>query len=186
MNELLTIEDIAFLKKLANELAIQDTACTAKPVYYSILEKKIAVGIDENYAEGMCLGGSEGETFLEKEEAIEYVIENHFDEEDDDAEKIEELRGCEDLEEIYNFCDDHGIEMHYTGYNIEETYKEMFLTKAALKEHIRLNHYHYKEPVSFCHHAWRNPELEKLLTIIEKFADAKIEEINDEQNRSNG
>ena len=174
MNEVLTAEDLAFLKSLANQLATQDTACTAKPVYYSILEKNMSVGIDENYADGMCLGGSEGETFLEVEGAIDYVIENHLDEEDD-AEGIIRLKECEDLESIYNFCEEIDIEMHFTGYRMEDSHKEMFLTKAALKEHVRLNHYHYKEPVSYCHHAWRNPELEKLFAIVGKFKDKEVQ-----------
>lgn len=198
MSDILTAEDVAFLKELAHEILTQDTACTATPVYYSILEKSKDVGIDPNYADGMLLGCEDHEwTEDEVDEAIRAIIEWHFDgveeddgiieqdidpdEEDDDSdkktdkEKVEELRACTTLEEVYSFCEENGIDdMHYTGYRDTETHKGMFLTKKALKKHVELNHYHYKKPVSYCHHGWRNPELEKLLDIVKKFADKEV------------
>lgn len=169
MNNLLTEEDILFLQDLANELRTQDTACTAKPVYYSIMQEDKEYGIDQEYADGMCVIGDEGETFTEANELIDWLIENYSGAE----EQQDELRIIDDLEEIYDYCNDNKIvdSLTYTGYRDIEKHDEMFLTRRALKKHIEQNYYHYKEnPVSYAHHAWRNPELEKLLKIVDKFS----------------
>ena len=169
MINLLTEEDILFLKELANELKTQDTACTAKPVYYSIMQEDKEYGIDQGYADGMCVIGDEGEVFTEANELVEWVFECYSPTE----QQQEELRNFTDIEEIYDYCNDNNIvdSLTYTGYRDIEKHDEMFLTKKALKKHVELNYYHYKKnPVSYAHHAWRNPELEHLLKIVEKFA----------------
>ena len=166
MNDILTKEDIEFLQNLAHELKTQDTACTAKPVYYSIFQKDKEYGIDQDYADGMCVGGDEGETFLDEGELIQWIM-DCYTVSDDQKLDLEDL----DLEEIVDYCKDNKIcELTYTGYRNIEKHDGIFITNKALKEHVAKNYYHYKEnPVSYAHHAWRNPEFERLLEIVEKF-----------------
>ena len=47
----------------------------------------------------------------------------------------------------------------------EQRYQNTFFTAKACDEHIRLNHYHYKSPVCYLNHAWRNPEMD----LVSKF-----------------
>ena len=46
MQNILTKDDIKFLKELAIELKTQDRQYTAKPVFYQIAEQKKIIGID--------------------------------------------------------------------------------------------------------------------------------------------
>jgi hypothetical protein len=173
MENVLTAEDIEFLKNLAHELKTQDTACTRKPVYYSICQQDKEYCIDQDYADGMCVGGDEGEIFTDSGELIEWIMENYSEEIDDSIE--EQLREKPDLEEICEYCNEIDLcKLTYMGYRNTEKHDGMFLTRKALKEHVAQNYYHYKaNPVSYAHHAWRNPEFERLLEIVEKFSDEK-------------
>ncbi len=173
----LTKEDIEFLTKLAHELKTQDTACTRNPVYYTILQKDKEYGIDLNYADGMVAVGDEGEPFECKDDLMEWLLDN-YELNNSQQEDIGELQ---DLEEICDFCKINDIcDLTYTGYRNIEKEDGVFLTKKALKDHVKKNHYHYKaNPVSYAHHAWRNPEFERLLGIVEKFATADTEAANE-------
>ena len=44
----------------------------------------------------------------------------------------------------------------------------MFLTLRECKEHIKANHYHYKDPISYAMTAWRSPQVEKLWKILQE------------------
>lgn len=96
---------------------------------------------------------------------------------DFDERETAELKEAKTLEYIAQWCayrDD--IRCIFTGYRDTETFRGFFLTKAALKRHVEANHYHYNHPVSCARAAgWRNPELERLLNIVEKFA--TVEEV---------
>ena len=175
--EALTAEDLAFLTALANELKTQDTAHTRKPVIYQIVERAREVGVEEDYADGPTIGiGDDGAGFYDDDVAgaREYLM-NLWE---FDAREAAELKKAKTLEDIAQFCADRDdIRYVYTGYRDTETFKGFFLTKAALKRHIESNKHHYSNPVSYAQAAgWRNPELERLLTIIEKFA--TVEEVS--------
>lgn len=75
------------------------------------------------------------------------------------------------LDDLAAFCDTHDVNYRFIGYRDTETFQGFFLTLRALKQHVAHNDYHYHHPVSYAHAAgWRNPELERLLAIVEKFA----------------
>lgn len=42
----------------------------------------------------------------------------------------------------------------------EHEYSNCFFTAKACKEHIKSNRYHYRAPVDYLNHAWRNPEMD--------------------------
>lgn len=166
----LTVDDLAFLTNLANELKTQDRAYTAKPVIYQIMEAKKEVCIDLAYADGPALAlGDDATAFYDEdvEGARAWLLDGF----DWTAETLDDIRNATSLRELADFCEEHDINYHYTGFRDIETFTGFFLTKAALQRHVEANAYHYTNPVSYAQYAgFRNPELERLLTIIEKFA----------------
>lgn len=165
-SEVLSSDDIAFLVALANELKTQDRGGTAKPVIYQIQEHKKEWGYEEDWADGMDLFiGEQGEFFDDDVAgAKQFLVENY-------AVDGAMLANAETLKDVADICADRDIPATYTGYLDAETYKGFFLTQAALKQHIASNGHHYKNPVSCAQFGgFRNPELERLLAIVEKFA----------------
>lgn len=172
MNNILTNEDIQFLKELANELKTQDRLCTGKPVIYQIREEEMITGIDLDYTDNHCLIDTyDGcEIYKSVEEAKEY-FNDYYEHDKDYKEFLIDVNNAESLSEIYDVLESHDFECwYYTGYDKRHKYSNFFLTKKALDTHVKQNHYHYKNPDYFINHAWRNPELQRLLEIVEKFA----------------
>lgn len=174
--ETLTAEDIAFLTRLANELETQDTAFTRKPIIYQIMEEKKDVGIDSEYADGVVLSiGDDGEEFFDDD--VEIARSSLLTEWEFEGEEKVWLYEAKTLEDLAKFCEDVGIRNQYGHYRNTVTFSGFFLTKSALQRHVGENQHHYKNPFSFAQAAgWRNPELERLLDIVEKFAAESGEE----------
>ncbi|TDX48300.1 hypothetical protein [Orenia marismortui] len=172
MKELiLSKEEMEFLKDLGRELKEQDNLGTAKPLVWQIREDKKVFGLDPLYAEDrVCIVDCEGNTFYTVEEAMEDIEDWHYSNDEEVPQKVKEM---DDLEELFNYMSDElGMDdLHYTGYEETHEYKGAFLTRKAAEIHLKKNHYHYKNGTVYCNHGWRNPELKRLLEIVEKFAD---------------
>jgi RNase H-fold protein (predicted Holliday junction resolvase) len=169
----LTLDDIKFLKELAHELKTQDNVGTAKPIFFQIRENQRVYGMAEGYSDDVCLViGDDGDSFDTVEEAISHLIEYYELEEDE----VNNLNDLNTLWEIEEYCQEHEINSFVVGYKEEPKYTGVFLTRSAIEQHIKLNHYHYKEPICYADHVWRNPQLEKLLEIVEKFDTYEVEE----------
>ncbi|MBP2638805.1 MAG: hypothetical protein H6Q72_4712 [Firmicutes bacterium] len=167
MDNILTPEDIEFLRELGRELKTQDNAATATPIYFTIMQEDITTGIDEEYADGMCVCDCEGNIFIETDDFKKFLIENYAD--SFDAEELEDM----EIWELFGLAERCGVDdLTYTGYRNIEKHDGVFLTRKALDDHVKANYYHYKKnPVSYAHHAWRNPEMKRLLEIVEKFVE---------------
>lgn len=160
--DFLTDEEIRFLQVLAHKLKTQDTSCTRKPVYFNIQESETIFGMDRGYAEDCLLIGDEYDDIYTLEEAVEH-LKKYYGFADSELDELY------DLEDIQEFLDKQGIDNTLTGYRKELRCSGVFLTRDAANEHIEINGHNLKEPFVYCQHAFRNPELEKLLEIIEKF-----------------
>ena len=67
---------------------------------------------------------------------------------------------------ISDYCD----EIEVGSFTYKYVHEGCFLTEKACREHIEKNHYHYsKDAVPYCTHAWRNPEMELIIELLEKF-----------------
>ena len=158
MKNILTNEDLEFLKELANELKTQDNLATRKPLIFKIAVPGINWLAAADYSEDIAFH-IDTEVYTDVE-AIEY-LNNTYElnlSNDLDHEKIKELldENGETFEELY------GIN------NI--TYKGEFLTRKSAAEHLKSNLHHYtKDSYIYIDHGYRNPILEKLLNIVEKF-----------------
>lgn len=167
--DILSDQDLAFLVSLANELKTQNTGGTRHPVMYQIMETKREWGIADDFEDGTgLLLGDDNDEFYDVVTAKEWFLE---DEDFLDTDEKAALARADTLEEILDFAETQGIACSLCGYRNVEVFTGFFLTKSALTRHIELNHYHYKKPVAYAQTAgWRNPELERLLAIVEKFA----------------
>lgn len=180
----LSNEDIDFLKELQHELKTQEHDCQASPRFWGVAETKREYGIDSEYSDGYEVR-IDFETYYDNDEDgiesfKEYLIENceedyDLDHEGEITSLKEELDRFDDISDMYDFASDeldidtNEIELIYYR-NIENVVTQQtgcFLTKRACKRHIELNHYHYNEPHTYAMTAWRNPEFERLLKIIE-------------------
>lgn len=170
--DFLNEEEIKFLKELAIKLKTQDTRATAKPVLYHIAQPVIAWGIDQEYDHDRSIivfKSNPEENFMEDDiDAIREWVEEYCE---DNEIEIPDISSTDDFKE---FLDEQEIE-YYVCYGKENVqYHNAFLTDEAAKRHLALNSHHYNkdgQPYTYCSHAWRNPELEKLLQIVEKFGD---------------
>lgn len=187
-------ENIDFLKKLQHEMLTQDTFLTANPRFWVVKELKKTYWIEEDYdgVEAVYDCESIGENLkelyeflIDQEEdlIIEYVnddIEEYIiikrDEEDEDGIYFYEVK------ELVEYMD---LEMDYDGIycvNFKEDYEivenTLFLTYEDCVKHIESNSYHYKNPIAYCMHAWRNPNLQTLFNII---AETNWDSLSDEK-----
>lgn len=168
--------NIDFLIDLQHEMLTQDTVCQANPRFWVVQEKRRYYGIEEGFEDGTVVAW-DGETVAENlKELYEYLEES---EEDLDIEYCEEhiIINADESECFYNIEDLVDYMRKDLNYNdgldlvkyrdeyviVSDT---MFLTKRECEEHIRKNHYHYREPHSYAMTAWRSPQVEKLFDVI--------------------
>jgi len=164
--DILTPEDVEFLRDLANELKTQDTFSTAKPVFYQIEETVKIHGMDQDYSDDYeIVIGEDHDDFDNVEDAKKFLDEVY-------AAKYRDLSVCNSLDDLVDYCHQHGIEAFVGYYSNHSKKSGSFLTYRAAKKYLELNYYHHNSTVhTYCDHAWRKPELKRLLEIIEKFSE---------------
>lgn len=169
----LTEEDIKFLKELAHELKTQDRRGTNKPVLYQISDIDVIWSDNsEDYDDVKIMLDYE---FLETEEEMKKYILDNFEEFemsyhylDNEKDLIEDDINNLDIDEIINMFEEANYTILY-AHNHKKT-RGAFLTKRSAEEHLKENSHHYSQNAKvYVDYAWRNPELKKLLEIIEKF-----------------
>lgn len=176
--ENLKVEDLTFLKNLANELKTQDNCATATPLIFKIRETNIVAGMDTDIVDDICIVDCEGNLFTEPSELIEFIEDNYSEEDDDNINSIVNRAGFEedeldlnDFNDLHKLLEELGSDgWTVTGYVEEYIYKGEFLTRESALQHLECNRHHYKkDAVVYATHGWRNPTLEKLLDIVKKF-----------------
>lgn len=162
-------EDYDFLKDLQHELLTQDTDGQADPRYWGILETKEEPAPDGIGTPVIYMG--DGCT-MDLEEAQKYATEYL-------TKDIETDKYCDEWEELdktsmsafVDFCHEHfdwnDVRIVYLDRQQRVAENAMFLTKKSCQKHIDNNRHHYSRPQTYAMTAWRNPEFERLLTIIQ-------------------
>ena len=163
----LTDEMYNFLIELSKEMSTQDLRCTAMPYFFQVESDRMRITAEGCGIEAWHFDGN----MLETDEEIRTAIFEYkeWDEDlEEDINKYEELDGGE-IEEIL-------IEAGYrkVNYEYENVYTNSFLTEKACKQHIKANSYHYNNPQDYLTHAFRNPELEKVIEFILSLTDNKL------------
>lgn len=166
----LTADDVKFLTELANELKTQDTGAQRKPVFIQVLEPIKQWGMDVDYADGVAvyIGDiNDGSPCFTVEEAKTDLEDNY----EIGSDALAELHTMDDIKE---FCEEEGIECHIAAYKEDVRLHQMFLTFSAYEQHMKMNGHNYR----YGSHSWmdtffRNPQMERLVEIVEKFATVK-------------
>lgn len=181
MKELLSVDDISFLKNLSKEIQEQDTRCTAMP-YGLVIGKKERQITDFDNCEHKAIHWNESDydSFEEFIEALEQYYLEDCDQNDivdyikDNCDDINDLRNYE--YEITNIIQDS---FSVYGYNIVDTFNpnlhcigNFFLTDKSAKEYIQNNKHNLGESAfTYGIHLYRNEEMRKLIDIIIKIGD---------------
>ena len=168
------MNDIDFLQDLQNELKTQPHLSTASPRYWVVMVDKAVPAIE---------GQEEYFIIYDVGSVCDYDIDEFVEHQ---KERMEEEGFNVDWGNIINEIEsnpNNKIELEYQlellkefdseqyevyGEKVEEVFEPntFFLTMRDCKEHIRLNHYHYRNPRAYCMHAWRSPEFERFLKIF--------------------
>lgn len=154
-------EEYEFLNELQNNLKTQDNRCTIKPFFYTIQEDKEIV-VPDGYGDEVWI--LDGEVCLRTEDDIKKIIFecNDWDLKNKKDNLFYEELSCDEIEEILN-------DNNYYKVNVDiiNTYSNCFLTEKACEKYIKYNKHNLINPKSYVDHAFRNPEMEKLITFIE-------------------
>lgn len=136
------------LVEMAREVATQDNRCTSKPYFFQIREDHRIHGMDTGYADGWA--------WVDRDDP-----ECSYESGDEDM--------PDELKEADEFDDQVGTFVK-TYWKKSQTYKGAFLRESSVKDHIRLNHYHYSNPVDYLQGAFRNPDLELIFELLATIA----------------
>lgn len=155
------------LVELSNELNSQDNRATAMPYFYQIQTKEQVPTMEGCGVEAWHYDSRLIETDEEIKEAIfEYqewelnsVTNNKMYNAIAESEK-------EDILERIGF--------NKVNYDIIDKYENAFLTEKGCRKHIEANKHHYKKPVDYLAHAFRNPELETVLKFLCELTGGKL------------
>lgn len=160
-------EDIEFLRELQNELRTQTNDGNAQPVYWSVMEKREILQHDDCGEPRIF----DGEDMMLLDEAVA-MIEDHFDKEEwteDEKKEWDETTKTDfyEVKEFMNYWLGDDFEVVYIS---EEDHLSedtgAFLTKRACQQYIAQYGYNHRKPRAYAMTAYRNFELERLLSIL--------------------
>jgi ABC-type ATPase with predicted acetyltransferase domain len=152
-----TDEMYNFLIELSSEINTQDNRATAMPYFFQIQTKEEVAVPEDCGIEAWYCDGSKIET---EKEIIQVIYDYHEGDRKYTKKFIKSMDSWEREEEM------KAAGWQPVNYDYKDKYENAFLTAKACKEHIRLNHYHYNQPVDYLSHAFRNPELEKVYEFL--------------------
>jgi|ERR1035437_2139223 hypothetical protein len=153
----------AALMEISNELNMQDHLCTAMPYIFQIQTKHQIAVPEGNGIQAWFYDGS----LIEKEDEI---IEAIYDYKDGSMskKKIKEL----DEDDRNDLMEKIGYRKVY--YDYEKKCENAFFTKKGAEEHIRVNGHNLKKPQVFLNHAFRNTEMELVMSFLCELSGGKI------------
>lgn len=174
----LSANDLAFLRELQTELNTQDTVCQADPRFWVVRQDRWRDA--ENSVDRIDIVSDEDCELAGVDDALESAWSaacEHMGEAaarhlfamhgvDPESETVSEKRAIELIER----CIDE-FKIPFTLYpmeryraNVDDT---LFLTLRECQEHIAANHYHYEHPAPYAMTAWRSPQFERLIKILQ-------------------
>ena len=160
----------------------QDHVCQANPRFWVVMQTVRDYWVDDDY-NGICIYDTYDSERIFEGDLDDSELINWLKEEFDVIEKIECDNGyitiiCEDENEFFisdmydikNFLEEYDSGRYSVCYyrDKEEIVQDtMFLTLRECKEHIKTNHYNYKNPYPYAMTAWRSPQVSRLYEILE-------------------
>ena len=160
----LSEQDYEFLKELQHELNTQTTDGNAQPVFWGGMETR-EEGVPDGCGEPRVYMGDGGTLSLN--DAIEYTEEYITDENREQWERLDKTS----MDDFVGFCNE---ELRWNEVRIVDVDKKSrlsettgaFLTKRACQQYIEKYGYNHSNPHTYAMTAYRNFELERLLTIL--------------------
>lgn len=176
-------DDLDFLKSLQDEMINQETDWQAAPRFWVLRQYEYEPTGEEwmdKYEYAYDDGDYNG--FDNVDDLIEFLEECELAT-DKQIEEMKEMSLENDLhqEEAFEFIlDNLNEEGHFRKIPVVRVANiipnTLFLTKKAAKEHIKANHYHYNDTIhTYAMTAWRSPEVQRLLEILESIDFSKLE-----------
>ena len=141
----LSKENVDFLVQLGKKMNKQDNRSTAHVLFMVQVDKKVYVSSDWDSHDG-----------TERKEDDEGLM--------CDRCKKKEEKG----KELPDWCEECDSDCFHF-FKIERVTDDtagVFFTAKACDEHIRVNHYHYRNPKSYGISAWRNEEMQEVQKIL--------------------
>jgi hypothetical protein len=158
-----TDEMYDFLIELSKEINTQDNRATAMPYFFQIQTNE-EVAVPEGCGEKAWYNdGSK----IQTQDEIDQVLFDYYD----PRYTMEEIKVMDEWDKFDMLRDQDWREIYF---DFKHEYQGSFLTAKACQEHIRLNHYHYREPETYLQHAWRNPEMEMLFKFLCELTKGKL------------
>lgn len=167
--------DYKFLQDLVYRLKTQDRKGTAKPVIYTIQTDEIQF-VPDGFADNLVyVWYDNGDVleFYDIEDLREHLLIDYCDDESIYNLDADKVKSCKDYE-LVDYCVENDIGIETYNYIIKHKYQGAFLTRDACERHIKANNYHYKNPKIYVTCGWRNPELRRLLEILNKYVDTTL------------
>lgn len=162
---------VSFLSDLQRELVEQENIgidCQASPRYWMVGDYRW-VSTHQDAERYEIYLPSAGESF----EINEHLKDIQEDDPDLSQEAKDAIKDIQDEDDAYEWFKEYVDEDANLIPLVEEHFLRqdtMFLTKREAQEHIKRNHYHYTARAhTYAMTAWRSPQVEKLMTILEKF-----------------
>jgi hypothetical protein len=149
-------EDLQWLRAFTHELQTQDRHCTAAPVFFVVRTWRDYVGPSGFGDREVWVDMHDDPTTFESEEKARETMREEWGLEGDELE--ERVKGLE------------RFSMHEVA-----RHENVFFTKKGYDEHMELNGHNYrapsnKDPGFYVQHAFRNPEVKRLLEIVQRLA----------------
>lgn len=165
----LSKDDYEFLKDLCHELNTQEHDGQADPRYWGILETK-----KEPSPEGIgkpVIYMGDGCT-MDAKEVVDYIETDYLPDSRDETKDSWDMVDKDNLNDLIEFMHDiFGLyETKIVWVDTQQRVSDQtgcFITKRACKQHIEDNRHNYCRPQTYAMTAWRNPEFERLLTILQ-------------------
>lgn len=152
-----------FLMNLSKELNTQDHRGTRMPYFFQVqTQEQVAVPEYQGTQAWHCDG-----SLIESDEEIEDVIMEYkgWNKHTTEFNKLEDY-------EIESVLKEMGYDKVY--YDYKDNLENAFLTSKACDEHIARNKHNYNSPVNYLSHAYRNPELEKVMEFLCELTGGKL------------
>lgn len=162
-----TDEMYDFLMDISKEMNAQDHRGTRMPYFFQIQTREQVAAPEGNGESGWHY---DGHLIITDEEIKEAIFEwKEWDLEDKERQKVYEELDRYDIKELLEICGYTEVWFEYRT-NLENA----FLTSRGCNDHIKKNHYHYKEPINYLSYASRNPELEKVFQFLCELSGGKL------------
>ena len=191
VKEILSNDDIKFLKELQKELNTEDKVGTASPRYWVIRQPERIYHVDRDKADYyVFLDDDYQELTLEE---LKNYLEDVYDDNLKSVDIKDGVLTFEYLDEVSEEIEKYTIDFYNSSlessYSVDKVlellelevnvvyYKEidatvdncMFLTQIDAENHLRANDYHYHGKArTYCMCGWRSPRFERLIKILSK------------------